>query len=60
MFDFKPSSKKPECNIGGMKDVIPPKRGIFGLAPVETTMMLKLNNDLASVDLAAVGSLVDT
>ena len=43
-----------ECDLGGMNDVITPKRLSLRPRPVEATMFLKLNMSLISNNLANV------
>ena len=50
LFGFKPGSGGLECDIGGMGDVISPKRSSLSPGMVEVAMFLKLNKDLVERD----------
>lgn len=46
LFGFKPGSGGLECDIGGVGDVVSPKRSSLQPGMVEVAMFIKLNKDL--------------
>mmetsp|Transcript_16268 Transcript_16268/g.21285 ORF Transcript_16268/g.21285 Transcript_16268/m.21285 type:complete len:167 (-) Transcript_16268:30-530(-) len=57
IFGMLPGSGALECDIGGFKDIIAPKRGLLDPGMVEVLLMVRLNKPLTEYDIGKIATL---